>query len=350
MSAAAPSVRYHERNVNNAAVSIPRGKNFSHLRDHPLFTGELLLPTKPVEYLYQQVTRAILLSETGICFSAPSGAGKSSALDVVEGNLATDFPNIPVYVHSTHTAPISSIRAFFKHFLETVGHSKLNGETPDLRRRLIMKIVDDARAGGERTVLLFVDEAQAMHIMDFNFLKDVHNDLRSEGINLVTVLMGQEPETTAILNSFKSEGRSDLTGRFAMRALPYRALNSDDLQALFKLIDTTITAEDEVTTWTRHFFDELWKQGWRFENQFIPFINTLKEVSNFSSNAEIACPARQTFLAIRYFILERYVSNDLTHVPLDAWDAAIKYARMREASELSASQSRTADPATKVIL
>src|SRR5471032_1231459 len=104
---------------------------------HPLMTKEVLLPTGPINELFLAVRRVVILRETGCCFTGHSGIGKSCALDVVEAMLQLQMPGLLVVKHDTHSQQVPSIRAFFKHFLTTIKHSQLRGETFDLRQRLV---------------------------------------------------------------------------------------------------------------------------------------------------------------------------------------------------------------------
>jgi hypothetical protein len=300
---------------------------------HPLMTASILIPTATVSETFRIVKRVILLRETGCCFSGRSGVGKTSTLTMVKSMLHTQFPKLPIFRHETHNQQISSIRAFFKHFLSTVGHEHKKGETFDLRERLVNTLIDDARISGMNMVLLFIDEAHAMATQDFNFLKDVYNDLSSEGVQLITVLMGQDPDLQHVLLRLKSENRLDLIGRFAMRVLPFRSFNSiEDLKVILHAIDTIEYPEGSGKSWTAFFFEQAYRAGFRLGNEAHAFMKALRDAAPDISAASIDFPARQTFLAIRTFCLDnaRYDSDKFS-LPSNAWHQAVEYARLKDA-------------------
>lgn len=318
------------------------------IKDHPLFTGKELLMTTPAEELFKAFKRAILLHETGLCFSAPSGAGKSSAVKIVTTLIEQNFPELPVFSHGKHNHQVPSIRAFFKHFLVSAGHKNLKGETFDLRVRLTDTLIERAQISGAASILLVVDEAQAMSIADFKFLKDVYNDLMKEDVQLTTILMGQEPDMGQCLLELQNDGHDDLTGRFAMRHLPFRGYrDEEDIRKIFRSIDKAEYPLGSGITWTQAFFPFLWKKGFRLELQIEPFMAALrKKIPNLGTR-NVELPARQTFLAIRTFFLDNAQFKEAGAIADDAWSSAISYAKVAIATELAKSRPQQRKKATQ---
>lgn len=168
------------------------------LLQHPLMTGSVLLPTPQIADLCSTVYRAVITRQLGLCFTAKSGMGKTCAMKYLSTFLRAKISNLVVFNHICRNHKGASVRGFFKHFLNTVGHLELNGETADLRRRLVNRLIDDARLSGIPIAMFLIDEAQAMDLGDFQFLKDTANELNDNGIVLMTVLMAQEPDFTFV--------------------------------------------------------------------------------------------------------------------------------------------------------
>lgn len=110
--------------------------------DHPAFNRNTVLLTEPIKELYQIVRHILLVRESGCCFTAQSGVGKTRALVLLEHLLRDRMPELVVIRHNSWNQQVSSIRAFFKHFLTAVGHPELRGETFDLRHRLVRRLID----------------------------------------------------------------------------------------------------------------------------------------------------------------------------------------------------------------
>jgi nucleoside-triphosphatase THEP1 len=300
---------------------------------HPLITGSVLLPTAPVREVATMARKSCLLRESGLVFIGKSGVGKSAALEMIENILREQFPRVAIYRHDTHNQTIPSIRAFFKHFLATVGHQNVRGETYDLRALLVNTLIDAARLHGERMILLLVDEANAMDVTDFNFLKDVYNDLAKENVKLVTILIGQDPEFSERVTKFIRMRRLDLIGRFAIRVVPFRGYRSIyDLEEIFKGIDDEIFPLGTGVTWTEFFFPLAYAAGFRLQNEASSFLNSIETLKPAGLKVESEIPARQMFSAVRSFLTDLVAFDQAEMVvPEGAWEAAIRYAALTEA-------------------
>lgn len=298
---------------------------------HPLLKTVELLMTPPIRELYRIVKRSVTLREPGCCFIGPSGVGKTSALWLVEKMLKHDFPNLAIYMHETQNQQVPSVRAFFKNFLYTVKHRENRGETYDLRLRVTNRLVDDARISGLDLAVLLIDEAHAMSIQDFLFLKDIDNSLNGEGIKLITVMMGQRPDFDGVLRRLRDQRRLDLIARFTIRQMSFRAYSTiEDLEEVFSGIDNAIFPQESTITWTQFFFPQAYKAGFRMKNEAASFYRTLKAMT--PAGIEQTFPARQAFLAIRAFMVDNagFDRPDM-QIRSEAWKEAIEYAKVQEA-------------------
>lgn len=311
------------RLVNDDVTSV--STRLQAVMDHPLFEHSVILGTPPIEDVFRVVKRVVLLRENGCVFTGESGIGKTDAIERVKAMLLKEFPRLCIFTHDAHNQQISSIRAFFKHFLNTVGQKEQKGETYDLRTRLVRIFVDDARISGMKLVVIFIDEANAMHLNDFLFLKDVYNDLSKEGIQLLTVLMGQAPDMEKVIDDLRMEGRNDLVGRFAMRVHHMRGFSSvEDIQKIFRSMDQR--------NWIEFFLPMACKSGFRLENEAKNFFEAIALDVSGSASSQVTFPARQTFLAIRAFLLDAAAFDDKNiKLPANAWREAVAYAQLEDA-------------------
>lgn len=319
---------------------LARRAEFSFL--HPLYTGEVILPTEPINDLYLAVYRAVVLREIGVCFTGHSGAGKSSALDAIDAMLRVRMPTLCVINYDNHSHQVPSVRAFFKHFLNTIKHSNLCGETYDLRQRVVNWMVDEAHVSGLNVILLLADEAQEMKIEDFNFLKDVFNDLRRESVQLITIMMAQEPDFGKVIEKMKTARRLDLLGRFAMGVRHFRSFDcKEDLLNIMLRIDDSIYPEGSGITWTQFYFPEAYAAGFRLKNQLTPFMASIAAGAPKKRPTNFEYPARQIFLTIRIFMMDcaRYDAPAMV-LPPEAWSEAVEKARLQMAMEQTNSVSQ----------
>lgn len=302
--------------------------------NHPLFSPTTVLTTGPIKELYQVVRHVLLVRENGCCFTAQSGAGKTRALMLLEHLLRERMPELVIVRHKSWNHQVPSIRAFFKHFLTAVGHPELRGETFDLRHRLVCMLIDLARSQQSPFVVLLIDEANAMLLADFLFLKDVYNDLDHEGIQLVTIMMGQDPDFSDVIAGLREQGRSDLVSRFARRRHALRLLSGkEEVTSIFKQIDAAVWPPTSGQTWTQFFVPEGWAAGFRLAAETDAFFEAVKACSE-NSSLSTGFPARQFFGVIRNYLTARQFSDAFGQAPpTDAWEKAIEFALLTDAMD-----------------
>lgn len=307
---------------------------------HPLFSGSVSIITPPVREMYLEVKRVIALRELGCTFAGPSGAGKTYAISMMTAMLRSDFPRLCFLRYTAGNQQIPSIRAFYKGFLHSVGHMELNGETWDLRNRLVRSMASDARKAGMNIVLLFIDEANAMTLQDFLFLKDVYNDLEREDVQLITVMLGQSPDLDAVLENLEREGRLDLISRFAMRRLQMRPYNNvKDIDVVFQHIDEIRWGGH---TWTEYFLPVAYAAKFRLRDQAGNAFAALRRAATSGPRGErVQFPARQFFLMVRSFMLDASADDADGLDDLEGrWDRAVLEARLKDAMHLITPQGK----------
>jgi hypothetical protein len=311
------------------------------LQAHPLLAKTVILPTPPICELVTALRRAVLLREQGCCFTATSGYGKSYGLTMAERELRRLFVDVPIYRHVIDNHQVPSIRAFFKHFLITVGETNINGETYDLRIRLEHRLVDSGRNSDMKLVVMLIDEAQEMALQDFQFLKDIGNHLEDAGVQLVVIMMGQDPDFATVIDKLRKAGRLDLISRFTLRRVQFRGLSTkEDIHALLAAIDSQEHPPGSECTWTQCFVPEAWKQGFRMEDQTDTLVHALKQCLPGESLAR-GVSARQLFLAIRRFLVDYAdIETQGKKLPDKLWHTAIDYALIEDAAQIAADDKR----------
>jgi hypothetical protein len=303
---------------------------------HPLLTGLSLIPTPQIAELCTTVRRATLTRQLGLCFTAKSGMGKTSAMRFVATFLREAMPQLTVYNHSCRNHSGGSVRGFFKHFLSTVGHPVIRGETADLRDRLGKRIVDASRLSGLPVVVMLIDEAQAMNIGDFNFLKDVSNEVEAEGVALITILMAQDPDFSAVHHRLEEAQRLDLMSRFTLNRQQFRPFDSEEvIKQVFQKIDSALFSEAVPVTWTEFFLPKAFEHGFRLENCAAEIFSAWSRSLKLRG---LPCeiPARQLFAAVRFYLLDAMAEDSAScSFNEDLWAASSHQAAFLEAAALA---------------
>jgi hypothetical protein len=304
------------------------------LLEHPLFTQSIIVPTRSIQTLIGALRRAVMLREQ-LCVSAPSGYGKSYALAMAERELKIIFPTIPIYLHVVNNKQVPSIRGFFTHFLETVGIHNVKGETKDLRIRLINHLIDAGRSSRYKEIVFLIDEAQSMDLHDFQFLKDIGNQLGKVELRLVVITMGQDPEFAQVIDKLRTAGSLDLISRFTLRQIAFCGISSDDdLKFLLQQIDEEEYPLGTGIKWPQYFVPQAWLDGFRMQEQFESIKAAL--CARLPGNSlESGVPARQLFLAFRRFMLDYVdIEGEGAKLPPDIWQYCIDYALIADAAEI----------------
>ncbi|MEK1931273.1 MAG: ATP-binding protein [Pararhizobium sp.] len=180
---------------------------------HPLLMRNVVLPTTAVAEVITKVRGAAMLREHSICFSGPSGSGKSQALRGVAIELPKHFPDVSIFTHNILNQPVNSTRAFFKHFLVTTRGGLTTGETYDLRYWLANRLLDEALQSKLKLVVMLVDESQQMTLEDFNFLKDIGNHLEFYNAHILVVMMAEEPSFQEVVSMLSHTDRKGISCR-----------------------------------------------------------------------------------------------------------------------------------------
>lgn len=312
---------------------------------HPLIRQNVLLPTYPAQELYGQVRRIVALRETGCCFIAPPGAGKTFAIEIACQLLKRERPDLVTVVYDAQNQQLPSIRAFFKSFLDTLRHTDRSGESYDLRARVVQWFIDSGRSSGTNMVVLFIDEAQTMTLKDFDFLKDVFNALGRSNVQLITILMGQDPDLKFVIDDIRSKQRLEIIGRFTMRLNKFRCFNSvRDIEYIFSGIDQAEYPSGTKKTWTQYFFPKAYENGFRLQGEAHKFFNIVIELSGSPKGRPVDMPARQTFLAIRTVMSDNMRSDsEEFSLTSEDWTKAITYSRIKEAMGIMRAYSSTVE-------
>jgi hypothetical protein len=118
--------------------------------------------------------------------------------------------------------------AFFKHLLLRVRHEHAlvsRGEV-NVRAALVNYIIVQAKRSPLRTFIVFFDEAQALKLPQYIWLRELDNDVSDEGVRLFLLLEGDErlPTIRADLTAAKKE---QIVARYMQVEFVFRGLTSE---------------------------------------------------------------------------------------------------------------------------
>jgi hypothetical protein len=246
--------------------------NFLHrpfpLSEHPLRDRSYRLPTPPIEEFYSLLTDALDRRRTGIMAYGRSRMGKTTAIDYLVALLNSNHPKLPVIVLRCRYKRIPSETAFFSNFLHAVRHRATTGrDSEQLRQRLVQRLCEIADTKGTNQLVLFADEAQNLTRSEYEWLRDVHDDLHHWGKTLLVALVGQ-PDLKGEKTTFQRDGSMHIVSRFMVHELAFHgARNAEDCATCLQGYDQQEYPANSGWSHTRFAFPKAYAAGLRFANE-----------------------------------------------------------------------------------
>lgn len=246
--------------------------NFFHrpfpLSEHPLRDRSYRLPTPPIQELYALIVDALDRRRTGIMAYGKSRMGKTTAIDYLVALLAINLPNLPVTVLRCRYKRVPSETAFFSNFLNVVRHKATSGrDSEQMRQRLVQRLCEIADAKGSKQLILFADEAQNLTRCEYEWLRDVHDDLHHWGKTLLVTLVGQ-PELKGQKTTFQRDGSMHIVSRFMVHELAFHgARNAEDCATCLQGYDQQEYPANSGWSHTRFAYPKAYASGLRFANE-----------------------------------------------------------------------------------
>lgn len=279
---------------------------------HPVETGDYIVDTLAIDEIASSILDWIHLRSTGgIVYGAPR-LGKTRAIKYIKNVFDYKYPNqwlnLSIITRKKKTPNEDS---FFENFLKDVGHDLYSvGKVNAKRNRLINFLLDKGEQTIRNQIVLFIDDAQRLTTMEYEWLMDVYNELDSFGITITTLLFGQT-ELSQRRNLYITTDKQ-IVGRFMIHEKRfYGVRNQNELAYLLSSYDN-ITNYPEGSNWsyTRFFFPDGFEKGFRLENETDIIWNSLIELrAEYGVNKKLEIPMHY-LVAIINFVLLRYGAND----------------------------------------
>lgn len=297
---------------------------------HPIETGKYLISTNEIDRMYQAVTRWIENRTPGAIIYGRPRLGKTRAISYIINCLPQDFgKNTPIYHIRCRKYKNPNENFFFEDLLTASGHSISNsGKSIMKRTRLLRFLVERADFSRSNKVIFFIDDAQRLVEINYDWLMDLYNELEHYGITLTTILVGQK-ELVHQRSAFISGEKYQIVSRFMSQEYQFKGIESlNDLRiCLMGYDDYCEYPSNSNWSFTRYFFSEAFARGYRLQHSaeelFQAFVN-LRSESGLSLKAEI--PMQYVTLTVEY-ALRRYGNNglDLPAIEKIHWEEAINH-------------------------
>lgn len=248
---------------------------------HPLVEQKYILPTPSIEELYEKVKRLIRLRTPGAIIYAHPRFGKTYSIRYVIRVLRVDMPGVVILSFGCQKKKNHSEDAFFSNLLKATGHPAAeSGSIIRKRARLTDKIKELVDRTRYNLVIAFADEAQRLDIIEYEWLRDVHDELERAGIRMITLLVGQ-PQLLNQKNAFRAGKQTQIVSRFMIDEMRFRGIQSaDDLAACLAGYDAACYPEASEWSYTRFFFPNAYDEGLRMVDQASTIWSAFEEAHN----------------------------------------------------------------------
>jgi hypothetical protein len=238
--------------------------------EHPVSNRAYLMPTHSIGETYAMVLKVIERRDSGLIIFGRIRYGKSSAMKYCRQCLDLDFPNIPVAIYNAKRETTPHKGNFYVSLLEVVGHAKWEDRcsTTVKHQRLVDFIADAALNDPRKIFILFIDEASRLLPLQYDWIKDIYNDLMLCGVTLLPILVGQSQlidQKYAFLKNGE-EGEA-IVNRFMLYEHQFRGIREkEDFVECLGYYDSAIYPQGSNWTYTQFFLPEAFGAGFRLEN------------------------------------------------------------------------------------
>jgi hypothetical protein len=300
---------------------IPKGS-------HPIETGKYLLSTNEIDRMYQTVIQWVESRLPGAIIFGRPRLGKTRAISYLIKCLPQDFgENTPIFHIRCRRYKNVNENFFFEDLLASVGHSLFEkGKSNMKRTRLLRFLVERAVSSGNNRIIFFIDDAQRLVEIYYDWLMDLYNELDHCGITLTTILVGQK-ELVHQRTAFISGEKFQIVGRFMSQEYQFKGIeNSDDLRiCLMGYDDYCEYPISSNWSFTKYFFSDSFMRGYRLqqsaEDLFQVFVDLRRE---YGLPQKVEIPMQYVTLTIEY-ALKRFGNNnlDLPAIEKSHWEEAI---------------------------
>lgn len=234
---------------------------------HPVTTQKYIVPTPSNEALYNAVRKCIRMRVPGGIVYAFTRFGKTYAIRYIRGMLRQDFPGIVTFRFGCQKHKQPSESNFFSMLLKAARHSKYDtGTTKQLRNRLIQFFVDQLVTSPYNLLVVFADEAQKLEKEDYEWLREIHDELEEMGYRMITFLVGQ-PQLKNQKDALKRARETQIVGRFMIDEFSFRGVTcAGDAASCLQGYDGVEYPSGSGWTFTRYFLPQAWAAGFRLQN------------------------------------------------------------------------------------
>jgi hypothetical protein len=210
------------------------------------------------------VDECLFLYISGALVHGRPRMGKSYAIEFVRRDLEQRVPELSIYKMRCTRSQVPSENSFFTTLLSAAKHpAQSGGSKAALRGRLLHKLRQVADQRGDDRVVLFIDEAQNLKEIEYEWLRDLHDDLEYNELRLFTFLVGQT-QLLAQKSVFQAQDKEQIVARFMVEELAFRGIaSSGECGAVMAAYDQGEYPAASGWSYTRFYVPQAYSAGLR---------------------------------------------------------------------------------------
>jgi hypothetical protein len=276
---------------------------------HPIETGQYLIPTNSILNMFKEVCRWINYRiPGGIIYGRPR-LGKTRAIKYLVHVLPQEYgESMPIFHIKSLHSKMANESAFFETLLKDVGHGLPFSGKPGVKRDRLFKFLwEIGNSSKQKRIVMFIDEAQCLHDLQYGWLMDIFNELDQAGVSMTFILVGQEQlvhQRSAYIQSRKDQ----IIGRFMVQDYRFKGIKTvDDIRVCLNCFDEISEyPENSGCSFTQYYFPKAFACGDRLEDfadDLFDLFTTFNREAKLSSSIEIPM---QYLMTTMEFALREY--------------------------------------------
>lgn len=274
-----------------------------------ILTGGCFQVATPVaQELLAHLLNWLSLGDYGGIVTGRPRLGKTSAarwaIKQLPKTLGFDVPWTEI---SFRTHVSTSERGFFRYLLRRADHDYKSGTAGDLRDRLTELLISRASQAGSMMYILFIDEAQAMDDIHYEFLLNISNEMDSAKCRLFCLLAGQN-ELLKKKAELMGKDKEQIVARFMLRSFEFRGLCSEaEIAFCLEGFNNLVWPQNAATRLPQIYVSQLCAQGFRLQDLSQEFFARFQE--KWERQTQVIVPMWYLTRAMLFYLAEQQKSR-----------------------------------------
>jgi AAA domain len=237
--------------------------------DHPVFDPfSDFLKTNSYKDFQTEVTRWLWSGCTGGFVLGWARSGKTFAVERLEKNLFMRDGRAPIVVRvSIPERDGVSITDTFRFLCQCANLPMSNHSLSTvLAGNFKQYLLEQSTLNNTNTIVFLIDEVQRLTARQLAPFAEIYNDFKEKKIRTMTVLIGNQQESTRLLRESTKTSKRATQGRFFCQDFEYLGLTSQqEVRDCLKQYDDLRFPGENGPTFTEYFLPEAFAKGWRLE-------------------------------------------------------------------------------------